>query len=101
MGGYSSTQPSFNVSNVSEFFTEDGQNIIIVIAPSSTNEEQVMSTAPTTPNGTSEVLASLNVPVSETSYQQTDVEVSDNDESNNSSGEDSDWIPDHEITTIS
>jgi len=98
--GYSSTQPSFNVSNVSEFVTEDGQNIIIVIAPSSTNEEQVMSAAPTTPNGTNEVLASLNVPVSETSYQQTDVEVSDNDESNNSSGEDSDWMPDHETTTI-
>jgi len=97
--GYSSTQPSFNVSNVSEFVTEDGQNIIIVIAPSSTNEEQAMSAAPTTPNGTNEVLASLNVPVSETSYQQTDVEVSDNDESNNSSGEDSDWMPDHEITT--
>jgi cyclic AMP-dependent transcription factor ATF-4 len=97
--GYSSTQPSFNVSNVSEFVTEDGQNIIIVIAPSSTNEEQAMSAAPTTPNGTNEVLASLNVPVSETYYQQTEVEVSDNDESNNSSGEDSDWMPDHEITT--
>merc|ERR1712228_950586 len=53
-----------------------------------------------TPNGTNEVLASLNVPVSETSYQQTEVEVSDNDESNNSSGEDSDWMPDHETTTI-
>lgn len=97
--GYCSSQPSFNVSNVSEFVTEDGQNIIIVIAPSSTNEEQAMSAAPTTPNGTNEVLASLNVPVSETSYQLTDVEVSDNDESNNSSGEDSDWMPDHEITT--
>ena len=98
--GYSSTQPSFNVSNVSEFVTEDGQNIIIVIAPSSSNEEQAMVAAPTTPNGTNEVLASLNVPVSETSYQQTDVEeVSDNDESNNSSCEDSDWMPDHEITS--
>jgi hypothetical protein len=98
--GYSSAQPSFNVSNVSEFVTEDGQNIIIVIAPSSSDEQQAMTmaAAPTTPNGTNEVLASLNVPVSETSYQQTDVEVSDNDESNNSE-EDSDWLPDQEITT--
>jgi ElaB/YqjD/DUF883 family membrane-anchored ribosome-binding protein len=94
--GYSSTQPSYNVSNVSEFVTEDGQNIIIVIAPSSSNEE--LAAAPTTYNGTNEVLASLNVPVSETSYQHTDAEGSDNDESNNSSGEDSDWMPDHEIT---
>jgi len=99
--GYSSAQPSFNVSNVSEFVTEDGQNIIIVIAPSSSYEQQAMTMAPapTTPNGTNEVLASLNVPVSETSYQQTDVEVSDNDESNNSGEEDSDWMPDQEITT--
>jgi len=97
--GYSSAQPSFNVSNVSEFVTEDGQNIIIVIAPPSSDEQQAMTlaAAPTTPNGTNEVLASLNVPVSETSYQQTDVEVSDNDESINSE-EDSDWLPDHEIT---
>lgn len=98
--GYSSAQPSFNVSNVSEFVTEDGQNIIIVVVPSSSNEEQAMVAAPSTPNGTNEVLASLNVPVSETSYQQTDVEVSDNDESNNSSSEDSDWMPDHETTTL-
>lgn len=57
-----------------------------------------MAAAPTTPNGTNEVLASLNVPVSETSYQQTYVEVSDNDESNNSE-EDSDWMPDQDIMT--
>jgi len=100
--GYSSAQPSFNVSNVSEFVTEDGQNIIIVIAPSSSHEEQsmTMATAPTTPNGNNEVLASLNVPVSETSFHHTDVEVSDNDESNISGGEDSDWLPEHEMTTV-
>jgi hypothetical protein len=38
--GYSSSaQPSFNVSNVTEIKTEDGQNIIIVIAPSSSTDE--------------------------------------------------------------
>merc|ERR1712064_16809 len=37
--GYTS-QPSINVSNVSEIITEDGQNIIIVIAPSKTDYEK-------------------------------------------------------------
>merc|ERR1719150_336948 len=59
-----------------------------------------MATTPTTPNGNNEVLASLNVPVSETSSYNTDVEVSDNDESNNSGGEDSDWLPEHEMSNV-
>merc|ERR1712141_183659 len=45
-----------------------------------------------TPKGTNEVIASLNVPVSESSYQQSETYVSD--EESNNSGEDSDWVPD-------
>jgi hypothetical protein len=98
--GYSSSaQPSFNVSNVTEIKTEDGQNIIIVIAPSSSTDEPsfVMNGAPTTPKGTNEVIASLNVPVSESSYQQSETYVSDED--SNNSGEDSDWVPDLETAS--
>jgi len=96
-GYVSSNQPSFtNVSNVSEIITDDGQNIIIVIAPSSSSHEPTMDLAHTTSTGTNEVLASLSVPVSNASYQQSEVEGSDDDESNISS-EDSDWLPDNEI----
>ena len=96
-GYVSSNQPSFtNVSNVSEIITDDGQNIIIVIAPSSSSHEPTMDLAHTTSTGTNEVLASLSLPVSNASYQQSEVEVSDDDESNISS-EDSDWLPDNEI----
>jgi len=96
-GYVSSNQPSFtNVSNVSEIITDDGQNIIIVIAPSSSSHEPTMDLAQTTSIGTNEVLASLSVPVSNASYQQSEVEGSDDDESNISS-EDSDWLPDNEI----
>lgn len=49
----------------------------------------------TTSTGTNEVIASLSVPVSNASYQQSEVEVSD-DESNISS-EDSEWFPDNDI----
>merc|ERR1712001_146056 len=95
-GYVSSNQPSFtNVSNVSEIITDDGQNIIIVIAPSSVSHEPSLDMSHTTSTGTNEVLASLSVPVSNASYQQSEVEVSD-DESNISS-EDSDWLPDNEI----
>lgn len=91
--GYnSSAQPTINVSNVSEIITEDGQNIIIVIAPSRTDDERAINAAPTTPNGTNEVLASINVPVSEDSYPPTEMETSE-DEGNNSGGDDSDWSP--------
>jgi len=91
--GYtSSAQPTINVSNVSEIITEDGQNIIIVIAPSRTDDEQAINAAPTTPNGTNEVLASINVPVSGESYPPTEMETSE-DEGNNSGGDDSDWSP--------
>ena len=96
-GYVSSNQPSFtNVSNVSEIITDDGQNIIIVIAPSSSSHEPTMDLAHTTSTGTNEVLASLSLPVSNASYQQSEVEVSDDDESNISS-EDSDWLPDNEV----
>merc|ERR1712226_1254597 len=89
--GYSSSnQASINVSNVSEIITEDGQNIIIVIAPSPSEDlkhHQIL--APTTPNN--QVLASLNVPVStDTSYQPSEL----SDDESNTSGEDSDWVPD-------
>jgi len=96
--GYSSsTQPSINVSNVSEIITEDGQNIIIVIAPSSSHhDDQNMSMAPTTPNGSNQVLASLNVPVSDTSYQPSEL----SDDESNTSGEDSDWLPDVDSTNV-
>jgi len=88
--GYSSSnQASINVSNVSEIITEDGQNIIIVIAPSPSEDlkhHQIL--APTTPNN--QVLASLNVPVStDTSYQPSEL----SDDESNTSGEDSDWVP--------
>jgi len=99
--GYtSSAQPSINVSNVSEIITEDGQNIIIVIAPSRTDDEPAMpiNAAPTTPNGTNEVLASINVPVAGELYPPTEMETSD-DEGNNSGGDDSDWSPSLETTT--
>lgn len=95
-GYVSSNQPSFtNVSNVSEIITDDGQNIIIVIAPSSPSHEPSLDMCHTISTGTNEVLASLSVPVSNASYQQSEVEVSD-DESNISS-EDSEWFPDNEI----
>merc|ERR1719400_2063810 len=92
--GYSSAQQSINVSNVSEIITDDGKNIIIVIAPSSANNEQAMTinAAPTTPNGTNEVLASIDVPVSGEPYPPTEMETSE-DEGNNSGGDDSDWSP--------
>merc|ERR1711899_719084 len=94
-GYVSSNQPSFtNVSNVSEIITDDGQNII-VIAPSSPSHEPSLDMSHTTSTGTNEVLASLSVPVSNASYQQSEVEVSD-DESNISS-EDSELFPDNEI----
>jgi len=96
--GYSSsTQPSINVSNVSEIITEDGQNIIIVIAPSSSHhDDQNMVMAPTTPNGSNQVLASLNVPVSDTPYQPSEL----SDDESNTSGEDSDWLPDVDSTNV-
>ena len=95
-GYVSSNQPSFtNVSNVSEIITDDGQNIIIVIAPSSPSHEPSLDMSHTTSTGTNEVIASLSVPVSNASYQQSEVEVSD-DESNISS-EDSEWFPDNEM----
>lgn len=95
-GYVSSNQPSFtNVSNVSEIITDDGQNIIIVIAPSSPSHGPSLDMSHTISTGTNEVIASLSVPVSNASYQQSEVEVSD-DESNISS-EDSEWFPDNEI----
>jgi len=98
--GYTSAQSSINVSNVSEIITEDGQNIIIVIAPSKNDYQQPMTTnaAPATPNGTNEVLASINVPVSGEVYPQTEMETSE-DEGNNSGGDDSDWSPSFESST--
>merc|ERR1712156_1038072 len=98
--GYTSAQSSINVSNVSEIITEDGQNIIIVIAPSKNDYQQPMTTnaAPSTPNGTNEVLASINVPVSGEVYPQTEMETSE-DEGNNSGGDDSDWSPSFESST--
>ena len=97
--GYSSAQQSINVSNVSEIITDDGKNIIIVIAPSRANNEQAMTinAAPTTPNGTNEVLASIDVPVSAEPYPITEMETSE-DEGNNSGGDDSDWSPSHEFS---
>merc|ERR1712158_276363 len=95
-GYVSSNQPSFtNVSNVSEIITDDGQNIIIVIAPSSPSHEPSLDMSHTTSTGTNEVLASLSVPVSNASYQQSEVEVSDDE--GNISSEDSEWFPDNEI----
>merc|ERR1719328_396970 len=99
--GYASAHQSINVSNVSEIITDDGKNIIIVIAPSRTDNEQAMTinAAPTTPNGTNEVLASIDVPVSGESYPMTEMETSE-DEGNNSGGDDSDWSPSHEFTAF-
>merc|ERR1712213_207547 len=98
--GYASAHQSINVSNVSEIITDDGKNIIIVIAPSRTDNEQAMTikAAPTTPNGTNEVLASIDVPVSAEPYPITEMETSE-DEGNNSGGDDSDWSPSHEFTS--
>merc|ERR1712018_331090 len=97
--GYASAHQSINVSNGSEIITEDGQNIIIVIAPSSNNCQQTMTTnaAPTTPNGTNEVLASIDVPVSAEVYPLKEMDTSE-DEGNNSGGDDSDWSPSHEFS---
>jgi len=98
--GYASAHQSINVSNVSEIITDDGKNIIIVIAPSRTDNEQAMTinAAPTTPNGTNEVLASIDVPVSGESYPLKEMDTSE-DEGNNSGGDDSDWSPSYEYTT--
>jgi hypothetical protein len=97
--GYSSSAtPSINVSNVSEIITDDGQNIIIVIGPSSHHDEVQSFTMDSTPTSTNKVLASLTVPITETSIEQSEVEVSE-DESNNS-GEDSDWLPEDESTNL-
>lgn len=96
--GYSSANPSINVSNVSEIITEDGQNIIIVIAPSSHAEAQSFTMAPA-PTSTNEVLAPLNVPRTETPFEQSEVDGDVSEDESNNSGEDSDWLPDNESTT--
>ena len=99
--GYSSATPSMiNVSNVSEIITDDGKNIIIVISPSQHHHGEVQSVtmAPPTPTSTNEVLASLTVPVTETSYAQSEVDGEASEDDSNNSGEDSDWLPEDDST---
>jgi hypothetical protein len=96
--GYSSATPSINVSNVSEIITEDGQNIIIVIAPSNHAEAQSFTMAPA-PTATNEMLAPLNVPSTQTPFEQSEVDGDVSEDESNNSGEDSDWLPDNESTT--
>lgn len=101
--GYSSTTPSMiNISNVSQVITDDGHQVIIVIGPSSNDEVQSFSNmAPTTPatSTTNDVLASFNVPINETSYENSEADDEVSDDEGNNYGEDSDWLPGNEITT--
>merc|ERR1712098_168934 len=75
-----------------------GKNIIIVIGPSQHHGEVQSVTMAPTPTSTNEVLASLTVPVTETSYAQSEVDGEASEDESNNSGEDSDWLPEDEST---
>jgi len=95
--GYNSATQSFDVSNVSQFITMDGQNIIIVVAPDETEQPMAM---PTTSTINNTVLSSILPPTSEVSNKKSGfnterfTEVIDDD--SNSSGDE--WLPEMEVT---
>lgn len=92
--GYSSSTPSFDVSNVSEIITDDGRNVIIVITPSNADEVQAVSVS--TPSNL--VDSSSSVLSNSCSLNETDDDIS-GDDSEDSSGDDSEWVPQTEVTT--
>merc|ERR1711981_254813 len=66
--GYTSATQSFDVSNVSQFVTLDGQDIIIVVAPDETQQPMAM---PTTSTINNTVLSSILPPTSEVSNEKS------------------------------
>jgi hypothetical protein len=95
--GYTSATQSFDVSNVSQFITVDGQNIIIVVAPEETQQPMAM-TPTSTINNT--VLSSILPSTSEVSNKNggfdTERFTEVIDEDSNSSGDE--WLPEMEVT---
>jgi hypothetical protein len=96
--GYSSATQSFDVSNVSQFITVNGQNIIIVVAPDEVQQPMTMTTASTIDNS---VLSSILPSTSESTNKKGEfdnerfVEIVDED-SNSSSGDE--WLPEEDVT---
>jgi hypothetical protein len=96
--GYSSATQSFDVSNVSQFITVNGQNIIIVVAPDEVQQPMTMTTASTIDNT---VLSSILPSTSESTNKKGEfdnerfVEIVDED-SNSSSGDE--WLPEEDVT---
>jgi hypothetical protein len=95
--GYTSATQSFDVSNVSQFITMDGQNIIIVVAPDETHQPMTM-TPTSTINNT--VLSSILPPTFEGTNQKGGLDTERFteviDEDSNSSGDE--WLPEMEVT---
>jgi len=95
--GYTSATQSFDVSNVSQFVTLDGQDIIIVVAPEETQQPMEM---PTTSTINNTVLSSILPSTSEVSNKKggfdTERFTEVIDEDSNSSGDE--WLPEMEVT---
>jgi hypothetical protein len=95
--GYTSATQSFDVSNVSQFVTQDGQDIIIVVAPEETQQPMEM---PTTSTINNTVLSSILPSTSEVSNKKggfdTERFTEVIDEDSNSSGDE--WLPEMEVT---
>jgi len=96
--GYTSATQSFDVSNVSQFVTLDGQDIIIVVAPDETQQPMTMTTTSTINNT---VLSSILPPTSEVSNKKggfdTERFTEVIDEDSNSSGDE--WLPEMDVTS--
>merc|ERR1712061_444523 len=96
--GYTSATQSFDVSNVSQFVTLDGQDIIIVVAPEETQQNMAM-TKTSTINNT--VLSSILPSTSEVSNKKggfdTERFTEVIDEDSNSSGDE--WLPEMDVTS--
>lgn len=95
--GYISATQSFDVSNVSQFITVDGQNVIIVVAPEET--QQPMAMTPTSRiNNTvlSSILPSTTEVCNKNGGFDTERFTEVIDEDSNSSGDE--WQPEMEVT---
>lgn len=91
--GYASLAPSYDVSNVSQIITDDGGNVIIVIAPSNSAHNQISASIPSKSTAQQPYVTHSGNTIS---ISEMDGETSDN-ESNHSS--DSEWLPDHDQAT--
>lgn len=97
--GYSSSTPLFDVSNVSEIVTDDGRKVFIVITPSS-GDEVIQAMTMTTPSTVVNVSSSFALPSNVVSSETSGInDVVSEEDGNNSSGDDSEWLPETEVTT--